>query len=298
MPKHAADRQKPGCDALDPPEESDLVSNTLVNAGVRLVSQNGTQRRVLLIARHDGEYDCGDGDRLDRLRAIELGWVWRARSRGTPTEFSGHWGIPSPAWRALLAAAAALDAGAATAAEWEDQRQKWNAAREQLRDDPAKFLLHGIPELPGLRALAERVRWDDAEGLGGSVEIGPLRLEFASMSLLIRPPAGVTGEPIVIGPFQPNSLRAAIRPPFGDGGGPRLPGGGEVVRLTTRAASAGACNSHSGPSPFNATAVLERLADGTPSFLAVIGVEFRRRSSSRSASRSTASAGSSASTAR
>jgi hypothetical protein len=180
-------------------------------------------------------------------------------------------GPAAPGIAELLAAADALDAGAQTAAEWQQKVVAWTTARDRLGDLVVTYLLDGIPELPGLRDLADDVGWDDPEGLRGSVEIGPLKLEFSSTSLVIEPPAGIGGQPIVIGPLQPGSVGAAIKPPFGDGG---LPGGGDVVRLPDDHGFGGRLQMPLGPVSIDAAALLARLADGTPSFLAVLGATF------------------------
>jgi len=172
----------------------------------------------------------------------------------------------------LLVAADALDAAPAGAAEWQARVAAWTAARSRLDDLLVDYLLDGIPEIPGLKALAEQVGWGDAEGLRGSVEIGPLMLEFASTALVIEPPATIGGQPVVIGPLQPSSIGAAIKPPFGGGGG--LPGGGDVVRLPDDRGYGGRLQMPLGPVAVDAAALLARLADGTPSFLAVLGVSF------------------------
>jgi hypothetical protein len=178
---------------------------------------------------------------------------------------------PVPGLADLLAAADGLDSGAATAAEWQLKQQAWDTARTAIEDHLAAFLLDGLPELPGLRELAERVHWGDAEGLRGDVEIGPLKLAFASTALLIEPPATIGGPPVVIGPFKPGSIGASIKPPFGDGG---LPGGGDIVRLPGDGGFGGRLQLPLGPVCVEAAALLARLPDGTPSFLAVLGFSF------------------------
>src|SRR5262249_42576216 len=74
------------------------------------------------------------------------------------------------------------------------------------------------------------------------------------------------------GPYQPLGISASIPSPFGGGGG--LPGGGSVLRLPSGAGFAGLLHIPLGVVAVDASAVLERLPDGTPSFLAVLGVLF------------------------
>jgi len=177
---------------------------------------------------------------------------------------------------ALATAAAAVDAVAAspspTAAEWQAAVAGWTAARDQLAGHLRRYLLDGLPDLPGLGALAGAVGWSSPEGLHGEIELGPLRLALASSSLTVQPTAsGSTLPALLAGPFQPLGIAASIRPPFGDGG---LPGGGSVMRLPGGVGYGGTLHIPLGAVSADASAVLERLPDGTPAFLAVIGVEF------------------------
>jgi len=187
-------------------------------------------------------------------------------------------GGAAPATRlaALNAAAINLQSTAnapASAAAWNAAVAQWNTARNNLQDELRRFLLDGLPDLPGLNALASAVGWDSAEGLHGDIDLGPLHLALASSALIVQPPpvAGETLPAVIVGPYQPLGISASIKPPFGDGG---LPGGGSIMRLANNAGFAGLLHVPLGAVAADASAVLERLGDGMPSFLAVIGVSF------------------------
>jgi hypothetical protein len=180
---------------------------------------------------------------------------------------------PGPDVDALVTAganlAAVTDQGAATAAELQAAADAWVVARDRVAGHLDRYLVDDLPELPGLSDLARAVGWDQAEGLHGEVDIGPLHLAFASSSLILnRPPLPA----FVVGPFQPSSIAAAIRPPGGGAGD--LPGGGSVVRLPGGAGFGGTLQVPLGVVAVDAAALLERLPDGTPSFLAILGISF------------------------
>jgi len=75
-------------------------------------------------------------------------------------------------------------------------------------------------------------------------------------------------EPVVLGPFRPNSIAAKLA-----GVAPgAVPGGGTLVTL--RDGFGGAIQVPLAIASVNATALLQRLGDGAPSFLGVMGVQF------------------------
>lgn len=168
--------------------------------------------------------------------------------------------------------ASLAEAPAATAAEWQAAVNNWIAARATLDQYLGDYLLDGLPAIPGLDALAEAVGWDSAEGLNGSLPLGPLKLTLSSSSLTIQPtlPGGIVAPALTVGPYQPSGISASLASPFGSG----MPGGGSVVRLLDGAGFAGALNIPLGPVTIEATAILERMQNGTPSFLAVMGIGF------------------------
>jgi hypothetical protein len=172
----------------------------------------------------------------------------------------------------FVAAAQQLDAAAelasTTTAQWQAAVVRWEAARNRLKPYLVAYLLDGLPAIPGLDLLASTVEWDSIEGLTGELELGPLRLKLASASLLATP--AVAPKPLVVGPFQPLGIEAAIAAPIGGG----LPGGGSILRLPGGAGFGGTLNIPLGPVSVDASAILERGADGTPSFFALMGVSF------------------------
>ncbi len=161
-----------------------------------------------------------------------------------------------------------------SAAAWAAASDGWTMARDRLAGTLAGYLTDGLPQIPGLDGLLDNVGWSSPEGLHGDLEFGPLKLALAASSLTIQPPAlpdGTLLPPVVIGPFQPSGISASISPPFGDGG---LPGGGAVMRLPDRSGFGGTLHIPLGPVSVEASAILQELADDTPSFLAVMGVGF------------------------
>ena len=185
-------------------------------------------------------------------------------------------GAPLAKINALKAAANALEGAAAapgSVVNWQSAVNGWTMARNDLAGELRHYLLDGLPELPGLDALATAVGWDSVEGLHGDLDLGPLHLTLESSALIVQPAAlaDTTLAPIVAGPYQPLGISASIKPPFGDAD---LPGGGSILRLPNKAGFAGLLHVPVGVVAADASAVLERLADGTPSFLAVLGVSF------------------------
>jgi len=171
----------------------------------------------------------------------------------------------------VIAAADALAAAPNDDAAWTD----WENVRTSI--DLRAYLTAGLPDLPGLLALVGRVSWTDqfelAEGLHGSIPIGPVTLTLASGSL-IAPPSGVDpGDARVVAPYEPDRVAASLASPFGGGDG-GVPGGGSLIRLPQNAGFGGTLNLPLGPAQVDASAILEHAADGAVTFLAVMGVEF------------------------
>src|SRR3989442_1453181 len=80
--------------------------------------------------------------------------------------------------------------GTASDGGWAAAWAGWAAARQKV--DLRQYLRAGLPDLPGLDQLAGRLGWKApdalAEGLSGPVDLGPLHLDFASGSLVVKPP--------------------------------------------------------------------------------------------------------------
>lgn len=186
---------------------------------------------------------------------------------------------PSADLDALQAAAQQLDAiaqSAPSASAWTAAVDAWTAARDKLAAHLNRYLLEGLPDIPGLQDLARALNWDSAQGLNGELPLGPLKLAFSSASLVLQPklPDNTTLPPFTVGPQQPSGIAVSLPSPFGGG----LPGGGAIVRLPSVASSAagfgGALSVPLGAVSISASAVLERLPDGVPSFLALMGAAF------------------------
>ena len=107
---------------------------------------------------------------------------------------------------------------------------------------------------------------------GATSRFGPLKLTFASSSLTVAPKlADETVLPqLTVRPYQPSAIGASIAMPGGDG----LPGGGAIMRLAGASGFGGALSIPLGPVSVDASAVLEGIPGGVPSFLAVMGVGF------------------------
>jgi hypothetical protein len=171
----------------------------------------------------------------------------------------------------VIAAADALAAAPNDDVAWAN----WEKVRTSI--DLGAYLTAGLPDLPGLLALVGSVSWTDqgelAEGLHGSIGIGPVTLALASGSLIGPPSALDPGVARVVAPYEPDGIAASLASPFGGGDG-GLPGGGSLVRLPQNAGFGGTLTLPIGPAQVDASAILERAADGTVTFLAVMGVEF------------------------
>lgn len=182
---------------------------------------------------------------------------------------------PSADLDALQAAAQRLDElaqHAPSASAWTAAVDAWTAAREKLAAHLNRYLLEGLPDIPGLQDLVRALNWDSAQGLNGELPLGPLKLAFSSSSLVLQPklPDNTTLPPFTVGPQQPSGIAVSLPSPF-DGS---LPGGGAIVRLPSSSGFGGALNVPLGAVSVSASAVLERLPDGVPSFLALMGVSF------------------------
>lgn len=171
----------------------------------------------------------------------------------------------------LEVAAADLDlalAPSTTAQQWTTAVSNWRAARSGLRAYLPSFLLADLPNIPGLDLLAAGVDWDSPEGMSGTLPVGPFTLAVASSSNLVTPP--VPGPAAVIGPLRPDSFSARLAPPFGAA---VAAGGGAIHRIDADSFG-GLVQLPLGLLQIDASAVLQRLADGTMSFFGVMGARF------------------------
>jgi hypothetical protein len=100
-------------------------------------------------------------------------------------EFSG-------AHKADVIAAADVLAAASDDATWDAAWKTW--ATQRVNVQLQAYLMAGLPDLPGLAELLARIGWDSeqsgelAEGLHGSLGVGPVSLTLGSGSLIGPPP--------------------------------------------------------------------------------------------------------------
>jgi hypothetical protein len=174
-----------------------------------------------------------------------------------------------------LAGLAASTPGTLAKAAWDPVLAKWEAARDAFGAKLAEALLGPLAEVPGLAELASDLSRLGAEGVHGSIDLGPVRLEVSSALLVIEPPvfAGTTLAPpaVPIGPFQIGEIAATMSSPFGGGSG--IPGGGSLLRLPGPGGYGGTLELPLGPVQVSAAAALAAI-DGQSSFLAILGVTF------------------------
>lgn len=185
-------------------------------------------------------------------------------------------GAALPQLNALTSAATALDTlassapGTITELQWDTAKAEWDKALAALGDTLSDALLGPLADLPGIAELADPAKLA-AEGIQGSVDLGPVRLDVGSSVLVIVPPQfadGVTKAPISIGPYGVGQVGATLASPFGGG----MPGGGSLVRLPD-GSYGGTLELPLGPVQVTATAVVA-IIDGDPSFLAIMGIGF------------------------
>ncbi|NEW28854.1 DUF6603 domain-containing protein [Nocardia cyriacigeorgica] len=152
--------------------------------------------------------------------------------------------------------------------QWTQAVAAWRTAQSGLLPYLPEFLMAGLPKIPGLDLLADAVRWDSPDGMSGTLPVGPVTLGVATSSSVATPP--VAEPAAVIGPLRPESLSARIAPPFGAAA---AAGGGAIVRAGADSFG-GLLQLPLGPLQIDASAILQRLPDGTMSFFAVMGAQF------------------------
>ncbi|MCC7124913.1 MAG: hypothetical protein IT178_08695 [Acidobacteria bacterium] len=186
-------------------------------------------------------------------------------------------GAGVPQLDALTAAATSLETlassapGTVTQPAWQSAKEQWDAALASVADRLGGALLGPLADLPGLAELVADPRTLITEGIRGSVDLGPVRLDVGSSVLVIMPPLFAGGaapaEPVAIGPYGVGQVGATLASPFGGG----TPGGGSLVRLTD--GYGGTLELPLGPVQVSAAAIIA-VIDGDPSFLAIMGVAF------------------------
>ncbi|MFO1415280.1 MAG: DUF6603 domain-containing protein [Burkholderiales bacterium] len=161
----------------------------------------------------------------------------------------------------LRTAAADLEAApdAAKKAAWDEATGAWRAACGALSARLREFVFGVLPKIPG---LGDDFAWDAPQGLHVQADVGPVHIDVVSGPLTVQP-RGVP-VPLTLGPFRPTAASASLAGPF--------PGGG-ALRVMDDGAS-GVLHLALGVVDVSALASLRKLADGTPSFLAIVGVAF------------------------
>jgi hypothetical protein len=171
-----------------------------------------------------------------------------------------------------LADALAAPSGTLDPATWDAVAGRWSTARAAIADQLPSVLLGPLAEASAIAGLVSDVGRVAVEGVHGAADLGPVRLEIASATLVIQPPllaGNVTREPIVIGPFRIGEIGASLATPLGSG----MPGGGAIVRLPGEEGFGGTLELPLGPVQIAAAAVLG-MREGQASFLAIMGVTF------------------------
>jgi hypothetical protein len=184
-------------------------------------------------------------------------------------------GAPTAEIAAFTTAAqhlADITAAPPDAASWDAAIGEWRTAREALTAYLQRYLLEGLPDIPSLHELADKLNWDSSEGLAGELPLGPLKLRLATSSLTLQPklPNQTVLPAITLGPYKPSGLSVALASPIGKD----LPGGGSIMRLSGTPGFGGTLSVPLGAVSVDAAAILERMPDGAPSFLAVMGASF------------------------
>lgn len=148
---------------------------------------------------------------------------------------------------------------AAAQLAWNNAAIAWKNASNALTARLREFVFGQLPALPG---LADNFHWDDPLGLRAQSDVGPLHIEVVAGPLTVQPP-GIP-LPLTLGPFRPSAASASLSGPFAGGG---------ALRILDDGAS-GILHLGLGAVDVTALASLRKLADATPSFLAIIGVGF------------------------
>lgn len=166
-----------------------------------------------------------------------------------------------------LTEAAEVVVAAGTPAEWQAAITAWSVAQQHIGTGLRTYLADGLPSIAGLDALIAATGWGAVEGVRGDVPVGPLHLSVASSAAVIPAPAGAgTVEPLILGPYRPDSIAARLATPLG------APGSGALARLHD--GFGGRIQLPLGVVAVDAAAVLQRLLDGSMSFLGIIGAQF------------------------
>lgn len=152
-----------------------------------------------------------------------------------------------------------------TRQEWDQRVQEFEARRDALKKQLASALLVALP-VEEVRQQLAAAPWDRIEGFSARPQLGPLELELSCASLALRFPNDPAAAPQALLPQLPNRLGGHLDAGVAKGSGTLnvLPDG-SGVRGTLGLTLAS----------FQVTALGSlRDAQGTPSFLAVLGVGF------------------------
>lgn len=169
--------------------------------------------------------------------------------------------------------------GTVSPPEWRAAVDDLERTRSRVLGFIAKATAGALADAPLFKSVLGDAEEITTTGLRADLDLGPVHITASSGVLYLMPPklAGdVELPPIPIGPFLLSAVEATIASPFGDGG-PSMPGGGVLVRLSHPDSSdrgwGGRIEVPLPPVQVSATAIL--AVDGTaPSFLAVLGLQF------------------------
>ena len=169
--------------------------------------------------------------------------------------------VVGPAAGPLVDAAVAIEA-AADAAAFAQAMAQWRTARRAVEAGLASYVAGPLADVALLRDQLI-ARFDDAAGLRLDLPFGPLRVKVDAAAAVAPNPGGGRE---VLGPNRPSVFRATL-----DAG--MVSGGGVLALLPD--GFHGGFGIDLGVVSATALASLRRTPGGAPSFLAVIGVEFR-----------------------
>ncbi|WP_422650038.1 DUF6603 domain-containing protein [Cupriavidus sp. H18C1] len=162
---------------------------------------------------------------------------------------------------------------APSASAWTAAVDAWTAARDKIAAHLHRYLLEGLPDIPGLQELVGALNWDSPQGLNGELPLGPLKLALSSSSLVLQPklPDNTTLPPFTVGPQQPSGIAVSLPSPVR----------GAACRAAARScaclrppASAARSTCRWAPCRSAHRRCSNALPDGVPSFLALMGVAF------------------------
>lgn len=185
------------------------------------------------------------------------------------TNAAGVAGVADPDVRDLLVAAFDLvDTLAQTRADYDRAVARWREVRNRkaLHDRILEVLAAPLAAIPPLQDLVKTIDLDAQDGLRFDQTIGPLTVHLDGGAVFAEMASGSEFARDVLGPRLPDMLGADLL------AGPATGGGTLRIRQD---GMAGVLGLAMGPIAVSAIASLKLGADGTPSFLGILGVTFK-----------------------